>query len=295
MIKRSIGLGILVLVLTGYFMGQQDEKPGIIWQTDYEKAVQLAEEKGMPILVFFMAAWSTPSKMMLEKVWVNDSVVSQAQKFVAVQVDVDRYPEIAKKYEVKTYPTVIFSDPSGEIEIRKAGIVNPNEIVTLMKVFPLDFRGILDLKRKIEVGSKDFESLRQLAEFYARINVWDLSSEYYKQALKNENLANNEELKDLIVFSLAMNELRMKHYEEAQRLFEEEIKEYPKEKSTENLLYGLIIAYIGQNKMTEAEKTYKKLKSKYPDSKVTEHAGRILEMMKKRIRVEKEGMKEGIE
>jgi len=286
MIKRSIGLGILVLVLAGNFMGLQDEKQVIIWQTDYENALQLAKEKRMPLLVFFKADWSTPSQMMLEKVWINDSVVSQAKKFIAVQVDVDRYPEVAKKYEVNAYPTVIISDPSGEINIKRTGIVNSSELVTLMQVFPMDFKGIVDLKKKIEVDSKDFESLRRLAEFYARINVWDLSNEYYKQALENESLANNEELKDLIIFSLAMNELRMKHYEEAQKIFEEELKEYPKEKSTENLLYGLIIAHIGQNNITEAEKTYKKLKSKYPDSKATEHAGRILEMVKKRIRIE---------
>ena len=290
MMKRTFGLGLLVLAFTVYFMGNQDERKVINWQTDYAAAVKLANEKGMPILFFFTAEWSVPSQEMLTEVWANEGVTAFAQKFIAVQVDVDQYPEIAKKYEVKTYPTVIISDPSGDIKIQRVGIVSVKEMVTLMRVFPMDFKGIMDLKKKIEENSQDFDALRRLADFYAKINVWDLSSEYYKAVLEHESLEGNEELKDLIVFSLAMNELRMKRYEEAEKLFERELKEYPKNKSTENLLYGLIISYIGQKKIQEAEKTFKKLKSKYPDSKVTVQAGRILEMMKKRIRSERESL-----
>lgn len=286
--KRMFGLGLLVLAFTGYFMGNQDEQKVINWQTDYAAAIKLAIEKEMPILVFFTAEWSAPSQEMLTKVWANEGVIASAQKFIAVQVDVDQYPEIAKKYEVKTYPTVIISDPSGDIKIQRVGPVPAKEMLTLMRVFPMDFSGIMELKKKIEKNSQDFEALRRLADFYAKINVWDLSSEYYKAVLEHENLEGNEELKDLIVFSLAMNELRLKRYEEAAKLFERELKEYQKDKSTENLLYGLIISYIGQKKIQEAEKTFKKLKSKYPDSKVTEQAGRILEMMKKRIKTERE-------
>lgn len=286
--KRMFGLGLLVLAFTGYFMGSQDEQKVINWQTDYAAAVKLAIEKEMPMLVFFTAEWSVPSQEMLTKVWANEGVMASAQKFIAVQVDVDQYPEIAKKYEVKTYPTVIISDPSGDIKIQRVGPVPAKEMLTLMRVFPMDFSGIMELKKKIEKNNQDFEALRRLADFYAKINVWDLSSEYYKAVLEHENLEGNEELKDLIVFSLAMNELRMKRYEEAEKLFERELKEYPKDKSTENLLYGLIISYIGQKKIQEAEKTFKKLKSKYPDSRVTEQAGRILEMMKNRIKTERE-------
>jgi tetratricopeptide (TPR) repeat protein len=288
MMKKTIGLGLLVLAFTGSFVAQQQKETAIKWETDYETALKLAEEKGMPLIVFFMASWSSPSRMMLEKVWENEAIVEQAQKFVAVQVDVDRHPEIAKQYEVKTYPTVVFSDPSGEIKIQRVGVVQASEMATLMKVFPRDFKGIVELKKKIEKNNQDFETLRRLADFYAQIHIWELSSEYYKEALKLGNLDKNEELKDLIIFSLAMNELRLKRYEEAAKLFEEELSEYPEGKSTENLLYGLFIAYIGQKKIQEAEKTYKKLKAKYPDSKVTENSRRILEMMKKWIRNERE-------
>lgn len=286
--KKATGTGVLVLVLSLFLAAGQGEKKVIGWQTDYETAVKQAEEKSMPLIVFFTADWSPPSRTMYEKVWANEEVVEQAGKFVAIQVDVDRFPEIAKKFNVKAFPTVILSDPSGEIKIQLVGIMPAREMATMMKVFPRNFNEIIELKKKLEENKKDLEALRGLADFYADINIWELSSDYYKQALKHIDIEDNEELKDSIVFSLAMNELRLNHYKEAQKIFEEELKEYPKDKSSENLLYGLMVSYIGQKKIEEAEKTYKKLKSKYPDSKVTEEAGRILEMMKKRIRTERD-------
>ena len=280
--KKTTGLGLILLAFTCFFMGKDGEQKEIEWREDYAKAVKLAEEKGKPLLIFFTADWSAPSQQMLEKVWTYEAVTANAQKFVAVQVDVDKNPEIAKKYNVKKYPTVIFSDPSGEILIHRVGIMPAKEIVTLMKVFPMDFTAILEMKKKIEVDSSDFDALRKLADVYANLHIWEMSSEYYKEALKHESLEGNEALKDLIIFSLAMNELRLKRYEEAEKLFLHELKEYSKDKSTENLLYGLFISYIGQKKIQEAEKIYRKLKSKYPDSKTTQQAGKILEMMKKK-------------
>ena len=111
MIKRTFGLGLLVLAFTGFFMGNQDERKVINWQTDYAAAVKLANEKGMPILVFFTAEWSVPSQEMLTSVWTNEGVTANAQKFIAVRVDVDHLVRIVSERSGMSF------SPSGVLSV----------------------------------------------------------------------------------------------------------------------------------------------------------------------------------
>jgi len=107
-----------------------------------------------------------------------------------------------------------------------------------------------------------------------------MSSDFYKEVLKNPDLNLDEGLKDVVVFNLAMSQLRLREYGEVEKALEEELKELPKGKSAEKILYGLFVAKIGLRKIDEAEKILKKLKSKYPDSVMTKQAEKILESMK---------------
>jgi tetratricopeptide (TPR) repeat protein len=288
MMKKMIGLGLLLLSFTLFFIAQEGKKTDIEWRTDYNEAIEEARIRAIPILIFFSASWSKPSQEMLEKVWSNDSVINYSKKFVNIHVDVDSNPELVKKYNIKSYPSVIFTDPWGHVTIQHVGVSAAKDIVMLMRGFPSDLSFINELKKKVEENTQDVDTLRKLAQFYSKIQVLDTASEYYQMALELKELEGNEELKDMIIFGLAWNEIRLKNYKKAEEILEEELKEYPKGKSTERLLYALFLAKIGLREITEAEKIYKKLKTKYPDSKHTELAARTLESMKKKIKQEKE-------
>jgi tetratricopeptide (TPR) repeat protein len=276
MMKKTVGWGLLILFFMG-FIGAQESK--INWITEYPDAMKLAEEQEKPVLIFFHAPWSQPSSLMISDVWELPNIVASSSKFVCVSINVDTY-HYDTNFGVKTYPTVIFADPSGNEIFRRTGFISEKELFSLMQVFPTSFSIINQLKKNIEINSQDIESLHQMAQLYSRMRVWDMSSDYYKEVLKLKDLDLDEGLKDIVVFSLAMNQLRLRKYEEAEKALEEELKESPKGKSTEKILYGLFVAKIGQRKIDEAEKVLKKLKSKYPDSNMTKQAEKILESMK---------------
>ena len=276
--KKTAGWGFLLLFLMG-FIGAQENK--INWITEYPDAKKFAEEQEKPVLIFFHAPWSQPSSLMISDVWGLPNIVASSGKFICVSINVDTH-HYETNFDVKTYPTVIFADPWGNEMFRRSGFISGKELFSLMQVFPTSFSIINGLKKKIEIDGRDIESLHQMAQIYSKMRVWDMSSNYYKEVLKLKDLDLDEGLKDVVVFSLAMDQLRQRKYEEVEKALEEELKEYPKGKSTEKILYGLFVAKIGQRKIDEAEKVFKKLKSRYPDSHLTKQAERVLESMKER-------------
>jgi len=281
MMKKTVGWGLLIFVFLSFIWAQEAQKKKINWITEYPDAMKLAEEQEKPVLIFFHAPWSQPSSWMIKDVWEKPNIIASSEKFICISINVDTN-HYETNFKVKTYPTVVFADPWGKEIFSRTGFIPANELLSLMKVLPMNFSVINELKKAIEIDSEDIEALHQIAELYSKMHVWDMSSEYYKEVLKLKDLDLDEELKDIVIFSLAMNQLRLRKYEEAEKALEEELKEYPKGKSTEKILYGLFVAKIGQRKINEAEKVLKKLKSKYPDSIMIKQAEKILESMKKR-------------
>ncbi len=279
--KKTVGWGLLALVFLGFIGAQEIKKKEINWITEYPEGMKLAEEQEKPALIFFHAPWSQPSKWMIKDVWEQSDIIVSSDKFICISINVD-INHYETNFKVKTYPTVVFSDFWGNEIFRRAGFISAKELLPLMKVFPASISAVNALKKIIEIDSQDIEALHQLAQLYSKMRVWDMSSEYYKEVLKLEVLNLNEGLKDIVIFSLAMNQLRLRKYEEAEKALEEELKESPKGKSTEKILYALFVAKIGQRIIDEAEKVLKKLKSKYPDSMMTQQAEKILESMKNR-------------
>lgn len=279
--KKTVGWGLLVFVFLGFIWTQENKEKKINWITEYPEGMKLAEEHEKPALIFFHAPWSQPSKWMIKDVWEQPDIIVLSDKFICISINVD-INHYETNFKVKTYPTVVFADSWGNEIFRRAGFISARELLPLLKVFPASISAVNALKKIIEIDSQDVEALHQMAQLYSKMRIWDMSSEYYKEVLKLKDLDLDEELKDIVIFSLAMNQLRLREYEEAEKALEEELKEYPKGKSTEKILYALFVAKIGQRKIDEAEKVLKKLKSKYPDSSMTKQAEKILESMKNR-------------
>jgi len=277
--KITVGWGLLIFVFLGFIAAQETKEKKISWITEYPDAMKLAKEQGKPALIFFHAPWSQPSRLMLSNVWAQPNIIASSDKFICISIDVDSN-HFDTNLSVKTYPTVIFADSLGNEIFRRSGLIPARELFPLMKIFPASLSAVSELKKRIEIDDKDIDALHKMAQLYSTLRVWDMSSDYYKEVLKLEDLNLDEGLKDIVIFSLAMNQLRLRNYEEAEEALEEELKEYPKGKSTEKILYALFVAKIGLSKIDGAEKVLKKLKSRYPDSSMTKQAVKILESMK---------------
>lgn len=88
--------------------------------------------KDKPILVDFFADWCGPCKMMspiLKE--VKDTF---GDKVSIIKIDVDKNQSLAAKYNVRGVPTLILYK-SGEQLWRQSGVVQKNELVTIINNF----------------------------------------------------------------------------------------------------------------------------------------------------------------
>lgn len=110
-------------------------KPSTIsWQTNYEKAVQLSKSESKPLVLFFTGSdwcgWC--NKLDDEAFETSDFVEAAGSKFIFLKLDFPLYSsqdaaikaqnkELQKKFDVRSYPTVIVVDPKQNQQIGVTG------------------------------------------------------------------------------------------------------------------------------------------------------------------------------
>jgi thiol-disulfide isomerase/thioredoxin len=100
---------------------------------DYAEAQALARREGRVLFIDFETTWCGPCKLMDEWVYTADDVVDASEPFIAVKVDGDDHPELAKSHEVSGYPTMILTSPEGEELGRASGYVNVADMTTFLR------------------------------------------------------------------------------------------------------------------------------------------------------------------
>jgi thioredoxin-like negative regulator of GroEL len=284
--NKRVWLYMLIFIFSHSFLTGQSEENRINWLI--LNTVDATSLNGKPGMLYFYAS-SVKSFSPTEQgqrpivrrhipfeVMSNENVVALSRKFVCVGIDFDYRPHLFAKFGVVTFPTVIFTDPWGNVVSRCTGFVSADVLISLMKVFPTDFTKAIQWNETLEKDKKSFEALNGMADFYFNLKAWELSNQFYNKALKTENAQENQEVKESILLVIGLNELRMKDYKKAQRAFENCIKEVRQGKESDKAMLGMIIAQLGQGKISNAEKTLTGLKSRYPESPAILQAERYI-------------------
>jgi thiol:disulfide interchange protein DsbD len=112
--------------------------PGLDWVVnDDEAALAQALSEGRPVVIDFYADWCAACKELDHKTWVDASVKSEGERFVAIKMDFTEKSDWAAakmaEYQVAGLPTVIFLDSSGEEVERFFGFRDAKSVLGTMK------------------------------------------------------------------------------------------------------------------------------------------------------------------
>lgn len=95
-------------------------------EMNFEEEVKNANQT---VLIDFFASWCGPCKMLSP---IIEQLSDEIKDVKFVKVDVDVSPELARKYEIMSIPTlVVIKD--GKEQKRSVGLVDKSEILELLK------------------------------------------------------------------------------------------------------------------------------------------------------------------
>lgn len=144
--KDKIGLrrvkwmfGIACVVVGGVFANNLRE-PSLFWYAYNEDLISKARSSEQPIMIDFYADWCIPCLELDRRTFTHPQVISVADKFVRLKVDLTHFdsPEaeaLRKKYDIAGVPTIVFltHDGSEDKSARVIGYLPPDKFLERMK------------------------------------------------------------------------------------------------------------------------------------------------------------------
>ncbi|HMZ33688.1 MAG: thioredoxin family protein [Chitinophagales bacterium] len=158
--------------------GMQFEN-GASWQQILDKA----KKENKFIFLDAYASWCGPCKWMAKEVFPKPEVGEALNpNYVNAKIDMEKGEgiELAKKYNVRSYPTYLFFDANGELVHRSLGSMPAADFITLCNNTLDPEMQFITLKKKYESGVRDTAFLRNFVE-----NANNAQDESAQPALKD--------------------------------------------------------------------------------------------------------------
>jgi len=137
-------------------------RPPIFDNLPFEEAQARARTEKKWLLVDSTATWCAPCQVMDSTTWLDEKVLAYCREHVvAIQVDVDEQPKVAKSLNIEAMPTLIlFRD--GQEKDRVVGLRRPAELLQWLEMVASGGHE-LDLLEKAALGG-DLQAHLQWAE-----------------------------------------------------------------------------------------------------------------------------------
>ena len=144
---------------------------GIKFETsDFKTILAKAKKENKLIFLDAYTTWCGPCKLMAKNIFTLKSVGDHYNaNFVNAKIDMEKGEgiDIAKKYDVKVFPTYLFIDGNGKLVHRTVGYVPEKEFIQFAKDASDPSKRVAALKERFEKGEKDPEFLKNLVNLTA--------------------------------------------------------------------------------------------------------------------------------
>lgn len=168
-------------IFSALFIGAFALAQGIKFEeTNFNTILAKAKKENKLVFIDAYTTWCGPCKLMAKNVFPQKNVGDYYNaNFINAKIDMEKGEgiDIAKKYNVKAFPTYLFVDGNGELVHRTLGYVEEKDFIQFAKDAGDPSKRLGTLKQKFEDGEKDPAFLKNLAgltmysdtEFAARV------------------------------------------------------------------------------------------------------------------------------
>jgi thiol-disulfide isomerase/thioredoxin len=142
---------------------------GMFRPLTYDAALAAAKSEQHVVMIDFFTTWCAPCKKLDATTWKDPAVLAWARETcVAIKLDAEQNVELAKRYKIESYPTMVFLRSDGtEIE-RVNGYKDAPTFLAEAKDLLAGKDAISRLREKLARHEKDYMLRGQLADALAR-------------------------------------------------------------------------------------------------------------------------------
>lgn len=158
--KKTAILSFIFLAVTVFGQGIKFE------EGSFKSLLAKAKKENKLIFVDAYAVWCGPCKLMVKNIFpLKDVGDHYNAHFINAKIDMEKGEgiDLAKKYNVKAFPTYLFINGDGEEVHRTLGYVEEKDFIQFAKDAEDPNKRLTALKQKFEKGEKDPEFLKNLA------------------------------------------------------------------------------------------------------------------------------------
>lgn len=223
---------VSILLIVTISNAQKPDK----FYTSFNDALTAALASDKIIMVDFYTTWCKPCKMLDRDVFNSDEFKNLQPQFVAVKINAEKGEgvDLSKKYNVTSYPNVIFLDPQGN-EIERIMSYRPKE------EYLKEVRRILEGERTtplVEMAfnqNPTFDDAVFLSHYYLKVDI-EKGIEYYDKAVDLYNIKLEE--KDLLILKAKVLHAKLKvNLNVSKEEVKEIIKKLPDDENTAFAVY----------------------------------------------------------
>lgn len=159
--RMMILLTILLVGMVGNMYAQ-----GIrFWKESFEEATREAKRQDKLIFIDLYTVWCAPCKIMSNSVFPREDVGEYFNEmFICCKLDAEREGiEIAKKYGVLSYPTLLFINANGDVVSKISGAIPAETLIEQGKNAVTEINNpnsLINLKKRYESGDRDEQFLK---------------------------------------------------------------------------------------------------------------------------------------
>ena len=249
----------LVFSLSLFAQGIQFEKSK--WQDILSRAQ--TEDK----LIFLDAytTWCGPCKLMSKKVFTEKSVGDMYNKnFINVKMDMEKGEgvELARKYEVRAFPTLLFIDSKGELVHRTAGYHDKDQFIALGNTAMSSERSLTGMAERFENGDRDPAFLKAYTEmrFSAHDGSHTIPAEAYLNTQKDWSTPEN--MTFLVKYTEKADNPLFDYLIENREAFGKVFGQRKVQGRIQEIIYNSIYDNADQSSLEQIDELYKKV---YPE------------------------------
>ncbi|PWN72362.1 thiol:disulfide interchange protein [Chryseobacterium phosphatilyticum] len=190
-----------IALLSSLFIGALALAQGIKFEdSNFASILAKAKKENKLVFVDAYASWCGPCKLMVKNIFPLKTVGDYYNShFINAKIDMEKGEgiELAKKYNVKAFPTYLFIDGNGEAVHRTLGYVEEKDFIQFAMDAGDPGKRLTALKQKFENGEKNPEFLKNLA-MLTMYNDTDFAGKVLTRYFQQKTTLDQEDIQMLL-------------------------------------------------------------------------------------------------